>query len=134
MTDDPHTGRPPRSMSYVASSFRVLEFALTCDPFVRDRTRELRFSLLSNPFKGPCLGVGDAVSRSSARYCAVGGNICPMARGLASGSLAGPMSRVEGERRGATRIGCTARPPGPVPAVTRPNRPSRGRVALVPVG
>ena len=42
VTDDPHTGRPLRSMSYVASSSRVLEFALTCDPFVRDRTRELR--------------------------------------------------------------------------------------------
>ncbi len=102
VTDDPHTGRPPRSMSYVASSSRVLEFALTCDPFVRDRTSEL---------------VGDAVSHSSARYCVVGGDVCPMARGFAYGSLAGLMHRVEGKRRGEDTHGRTAQPSG---ACSRP--------------
>ncbi len=104
-------------MGYVASSSHILEFALTCDPFVRDRTRELRFSLLSDPFKRPYVGVGDAVSRSSAQYCVVGGDVCPMARGLASGSLAGLMHRVEGKRRGEDTHGRTARPPG---AYSRP--------------
>ena len=104
-------------MSYVASSSRVLEFALTCDPFVRDRTRELRFSLLSDPFKGSCVGVGDAVSHSSAQYCVVGDDVCPMARGLASGSLAGLMHRVEGKRRGEDTHGRTAQPSG---ACSRP--------------